>query len=205
MDGHLLMIMASFAVVWLGMVCTPVKCSAVSIKEVRQDEDLFGYMTRVKGRFDQTLYRQLIGAANEFKEGDVTIGVAADTDKDRQNARKLLSNTKIKDLFEHPLLADDLQKLIWETTSRSQHEKVAGWTMGRLKEFLLTASEAEIKGIMFGLSSETIGCVPKLMTNEELIALNSKVFNRCRGPTSVRKGTWAHAYSPIHPPTIRRT
>jgi ethanolamine ammonia-lyase large subunit len=38
--------------------------------------------------------------------------------------------------------------------------------MGELKVFLLTKSEAEIKGIMNGLTSDTIGCLPKLMTNE---------------------------------------
>ena len=46
--------------------------------------------------------------------------------------------------------------------------------MGELKDFLLTKSEAEIKGIMDGLTSDTIGCVPKLMSNEELIALESE-------------------------------
>jgi ethanolamine ammonia-lyase large subunit len=38
--------------------------------------------------------------------------------------------------------------------------------MGRLKAFLFTKSEAEIKSIMYGLTSDTIGCVPKLMPNE---------------------------------------
>ena len=116
----------------------------------------------------------MIGAANAFKEGDETIGVGAKDETTRQNARALLANTKIKDLYEHPLLVDDLQKLIWQTTDQAQYAKVKDWTMGQLKEFLLTKSEAEIKGIMGGLTSETIGCVPKLMTNDELIALGKK-------------------------------
>ncbi len=103
-----------------------------------------------------------------------TIGVGANDETTRQNARTLLANTKIKDLYEHPLLADDLQKLIWQTTDQAQYEKIKDWTMGQLKEFLLTKSEAEIKGIMYGLTSDTIGCVPKLMSNEELIAVGSE-------------------------------
>ena len=53
-----------------------------------------------------------------------------------ENARALLTNTKIKDLHEHPLLVDDLQQLIWQTTDQAQYAKVQDWTMGQLKEFL---------------------------------------------------------------------
>ena len=142
---------------------------AIAIKDTKPGEDVFAYVTRVKGGFDQTLYQQVIGASNAFKEGDLTIGVGADDEATRQKARTLLANTKIKDLYEHPLLVDDLQKLIWQSTNQAQYEKVKDWTMGELKFFLLTQSEAEIKGIMGGLTSDAIGCVPKLMTNEELI------------------------------------
>ena len=60
--------------------------------------------------------------------------------------------------------------------------------MGELKDFLLTKPEAEIKGIMHGLTSEAIGCVPKLMSNEELIALNQKIFNPLPGTKIGAKG-----------------
>ncbi len=101
----------------------------------------------MKGGFDQTLYQQVIGAANAFKEGDLAIGVGAkDEASSRQNARKLLASTKIKDLYEHPLFVDELQKLVWSTTDQAQYEKVKDWTMGELKAFLLTKSEPEIKG-----------------------------------------------------------
>ena len=109
----------------------------ITIRDSQQGEDVFAYIHRVKGGFDQTLYQQVIGAANAFKEGDQTIGVGAKDEATRQNARALLANTKIKDLYEHPLLADDLQKLIWQTTDQAQYEKVKDWTMGQLKEFLL--------------------------------------------------------------------
>jgi ethanolamine ammonia-lyase large subunit len=59
-----------------------------SITEVKPGEDVFAYVTRVKGGFDQTLYRQVIGAGNAFKEGDQAIGVGADNEKTRQNAGK---------------------------------------------------------------------------------------------------------------------
>ena len=172
---------------------------SVSVKEVKSGEDVFAYITRVKGGFDQTLYQQVIGAANAFKEGDQAIGVGAEDEATRKNARALLANTKIKDLYEHPLLVDDLQKLIWQTTDQAQYEKVKDWTMGQLKEFLLTKSEAEIKGIMNGLTSDTIGCVPKLMSNEELIALGQKIFNVLPGTKMGAKGYMGARIQPNSP------
>ena len=171
----------------------------IAVTEVAPGEDVFAYIGRVKGGFDQTLYRQLLGAANDFKEGDQAIGVAAADETTRANARALLANTRIRDLQEHPLLVDELQRLIWQTTDQAQYAQVQDWTMGRLKEFLLTASEPDIKGVMYGLSSDTIGCVPKLMDNQELIALGQKIFNVVPGTRMGAKGYMGARIQPNSP------
>ena len=171
----------------------------VAIGDLQLAEDVFAYIARVKGGFDQTLYQQVIGAANAFKEGDEAIGVGAKDEATRQNARALLANTKIKDLYDHPLLVDSVQKLVWSTTDQTQYAKVKDWTMSQLKEFLLTKSEAEIKGIMNGLTSDTIGCVPKLMTNEELIAVGKKIFNIIPGTKLGAKGYMGARIQPNSP------
>jgi ethanolamine ammonia-lyase large subunit len=171
----------------------------VSVKEVKSGEDVFAYISSVKGGFDQKLYQQVIGAANDFKEGDQATGVGAEDEGTRKNARALLANTKIKDLYERPLLVDDLQKLIWQTTDQAQYAKVKDWTMGQLKDFLLTKSEAEIKGIMNGLTSDTIGSVPKLMSNQELIALGQKIFNVLPGTKMGAKGYMGARIQPNSP------
>jgi ethanolamine ammonia-lyase large subunit len=171
----------------------------IAIEEVKPGEDVFAYISRLKGSFDQTLYRQVIGAANEFKEGDQAIGVGAVDEATRGNARALLTNTKIKDLYEHPLVVDDLQELIWQTTDQAQYAKVKDWTMSQLKEFLLTKSEAEIKGVMKGLTSETIGCVPKLMSNQELITLGQTIFNVLPGTKMGEKGYMGARIQPNSP------
>jgi ethanolamine ammonia-lyase large subunit len=170
-----------------------------AVKEIKRDEDIFAYIRRVKGSFDQTLYQQVIGAASAFKEGDQAIGVGADDEATRKNARALLANTRIEDLYEHPLHEDNLQKLIWLTTDKTQYAKVKDWTMGQLKEFLLTKSEAEIKGVMYGLTSDTIGCVPKLMSNEELVAFGQKVFNVLPGTKIGEKGYLGARIQPNSP------
>ena len=147
----------------LGLALTFVAslAGAVAIRDVKPGEDIFAYVTRAKGQFDQTLYQQVVGAANSFKEGDEAIGVAADDDASRENARKLMANTKIKDLVDKPLFSDAQYELITNTTDMAQYNKVKNWTMGELKNFLLTKSEAQIKGIMYGLHSDVIGNVVK--------------------------------------------
>src|SRR5262245_2196947 len=97
--------------------------ATTAVTEVKPGEDVFAYVDRVKGGFDQTMYQQVIGAANDFKEGDQAIGVGAVDEVTRKNARALLANTKIEDLYDRPLLVDDLQRLIWQTTDKAQYSK----------------------------------------------------------------------------------
>ncbi len=63
-----------------------------------EKEGIFDYIKRQNGKLDQTLYRQIIGSANEFKEGDLTLSIAAESETSRQNARLLLANTSLADL-----------------------------------------------------------------------------------------------------------
>ncbi len=171
----------------------------ITVGKVKKGEGVFAYVSRVKGGFDQTFYQQVIGASNAFKEGDQTIGVGAKDEETRQNARALLANTTIKDLYEHPLFEDNLQKLLWQTIDQAQYAKVKDWTMGELKDFLLTRSEAEIKAIMYGLTSDTIGCVPKLMTNKELIKIGQKIYNPLPGTKMGAKGYMGARIQPNSP------
>lgn len=145
----------------------------VSISEIRSGEDVFSYIQRVNGKFDPRLYRQLLGAANAFKEGDQMIGVAAADARSRTNARTLLAATRIRDLNAQPVFEDNLhQLLVTQNTNQS-----SSMTLGELKRFLLEENEEAIKKLSSGLSSDVIGCVVKLMDNAELIAVGAKVFN----------------------------
>ncbi|UFS70942.1 ethanolamine ammonia-lyase [Geomonas sp. RF6] len=193
---RLLLITAMLFLVVLGFASTS---GAIVIKTVKPGEDVFKYMTRVKGSFDQTLYRQIIGASNAFKEGDKTIGVAADTNASRENARKLLANTTIKDLSSHPLLNDNLYKFAKDSVDAAQYEKIKNWPLGKMKSFLLTASETQIKSVMYGMNCEVVGCLPKLMSNKELIAVNRKIFNPLPGTKIGAKGYLSARIQPNSP------
>ncbi len=138
-------------------------------------DDVFQYIKVKHGGFDRSVYRQILGAANPYKEGDEAIGVAAQDERSRENARQLLANTELADLDSRSIHIDNLETFI--STRLEGKRTMAGWTLGQLRSFLLKRDEATIKTIMPRLSSLVIGCVVKLMSNEELISLGAKVFN----------------------------
>ena len=163
------------------------------------NEDLFAYIKRVEGKFDLSLYRQIVGAANPFKEGDLAQGLAASDENSRINARKLLTNTKIRELNENPLFVDDIQTLIDNTTDHKLFNSISDLTLGELKTFILEKPEADIKLIMPGLPSDIIGCLVKLLSNEELIIIGQKVFNPLPGSKIGAKGYLGARIQPNSP------
>ncbi len=171
----------------------------VSIGEIELGEDVFGYVRRLRGEFDQTLYRQILGAANEFKEGDAIVGVAAADDDSRQHARLLLANTRLSDLAAHAPFEDDLYRWLASDVDGVAWDGVAEGTLGELKEFILTRPEDEIKAAAVGLPSDVIACLVKLMSNDELIAVGSKVFHALPGSQVGARGYLSARIQPNSP------
>jgi len=147
----------------------------VKVLDALGDDDLFTYIRRKTGAFDVKLYRQLVGAANMFKEGDEIAGISAENETSRLAARQLVANTSLLAVFEHPLFRDEQYDLIQQTTAFDN--EVMAWNFADLKRVLIESDEDRIKGIMPSLSSDIIALVVKLMSNDELIIVSSKVFN----------------------------
>ncbi|MDQ8168546.1 MAG: ethanolamine ammonia-lyase subunit EutB [Gemmatimonadota bacterium] len=139
------------------------------------DEDLFAYLQRTTGGFDRTRYLQLLGEANAYKEGDDAIGVAAPDDAARTHARSMLAATRLTDIDAHPVIEDDLGALLRATVDVAAQQLSASWSVGQLRDLLLTQDGASIAAVARGLSSDVIGCVVKLMTDDELRAVSGKV------------------------------
>jgi ethanolamine ammonia-lyase large subunit len=190
-----------------GMGLSPEESWAESSAEPLATEGLFSYLQRLPSngnnggdrQIDLNVYRQLIGNANEFKEGDASLGVAAANPEARQRARMLLSNTAIADLDAHPIFEDHLTTLIDQVIDQEPHRIAARMTLGELKSFLLRASEDRIKELAKGLSSFVIGCVVKLMSNDELIAVGGKVFHPMPGSRLGAKGYLGARVQPNSP------
>jgi ethanolamine ammonia-lyase large subunit len=171
----------------------------IDILPAQAEEDIFSYIIRTHGKMDQQLYRQIIGSANPFKEGDATLGVAASSEASRENARVLLGNTTIQALEEHSLFTDEIKELITQSVEADVLANIGAWTMKELKSFLLDKPEASIKAIMPGLSSDIIACVVKLMNNDELITVGRKVFNPLPGSKIGSKGYMSARVQPNSP------
>lgn len=169
------------------------------IEQPKPGEGILQYIQRVKGGFDPVLYKQIIGAANEFKEGDEIVGVAADTDVSRVHARMLLGKTKLAVIHERPPLEDGVHTFARGAVEAAAFEKVKNWTFEELKQFLLTASETEIKVVMVGLDSDIIGCVVKILSNPELTLIGQKVFNPLPGTKIGAKGYLSARIQPNSP------
>ncbi len=169
----------------------------VNIKTPRTGEDIFSYIKREKENFDQTFYRQILGAANEFKEGDQTLNINADSQDSRTNARTLLTATKLKDLNEYAVYEDDIYELVTKTTL--EDAAILDWTLGELKRFVLQESEADIKQIMPALHSDVIACLIKLMSNEELIQIGQTIFNPLPNSKIGSKGYMSARVQPNSP------
>ena len=166
-------------------------------------EDLFQYIQRQKGSFDLTLYRQLLGAANEFKEGDEIAGISAASDEDRLKARMLLAETSLDNIREHSVFIDPQFEFI-ESTTLSFQDSEQGKAIGKLRmsefrELLLSSSEKEIKNLLPYLTSDVIACVVKLMSNDDLIAISSKIFHPLAGSQMGSKGYMSARVQPNSP------
>ena len=171
--------------------------NGITIGEIKDNDTVFSYIERIKGQHDTTLYRQIIGAANNFKEGDLSLGVAANDETSRLRARQLLTNTKTADINQNSIYSDAIYKLIQQTTA--ENSKTNDWSMGQLKTFILNQPEKSIKEIMPSLTSDCIGCLVKLMSNEELIQVGQKVFNPLANSKIGSKGYMSARVQPNSP------
>ncbi len=144
-------------------------------------EDVFGYIRRMQGSHDPRRYAQVLGAANEFKEGDAIVGVAASDDASRRYARTLLANTRLIDLDAHSLHRDGVFAAISSVDHGNRSPLGREATLADLKRHLLAADDDAIQDCASGLSSDVIGCLVKLLSNQELIQVSQRIFNPLPG------------------------
>ena len=160
---------------------------------------IFDYILKSKGMFDADLYRKLLGNANEFKEGDLTLGIAAEGDAQREFARSLLLNTTVGEIDSHPPHVDDLLRYCNSALDEEMQNEIKNLKLQQLKDFLSSKDESEIRKIQRGISSDVIACLVRVMSNQELIAVASKVFNPLPGSDIGRRGFMGARVQPNSP------
>jgi ethanolamine ammonia-lyase large subunit len=134
---------------------------------------------------------QLMGNANEFKEGDLAIGVGTLDEASRADARHSLSRVRLQDIFSCDVLEDQLSErlkslFVSDRVSADIFHRIKNKSVGEIRETILRSTDPGTVGELgFGMTSEMIAAVAKTMTLEELGTASASLYNPLNGPGSV--------------------
>jgi ethanolamine ammonia-lyase large subunit len=148
--------------------------------------------------------KRLLGAADFSKAGDRHAGLAAESETAREAARAILSDLTLRHLYEHPPTAaggtvDEVMRVNYDI-DLAVFDEIAEWTVGTLKDRLLSAGGDEIKRIGRGLTGVMAAAVAKLCDVHELILVAAKVEGTTRARTTLgMPGTLSSRLQPNHP------
>src|SRR5581483_6231810 len=87
--------------------------------------------------------REVFARANEEKSGDRLAGLAARTERERVAAKLVLADIPLGDIVDQPLIdpdQDDVSRLILDSHDATAFKALRSWTVGELREYLLTDS-----------------------------------------------------------------
>jgi len=147
----------------------------------------------------------VLAKANELKSGDMLAGVAATSDLERVAAKLVLSQLLVRDLRENPVVPyeeDEVTRLNQDSIDPEVYGKIANWSMEELREYILDykTTEADIRRLSRGLTSEVVAGVCKLMSNLDLIYGANKVRVTATCNTTIgRRGCLSTRLQPNHP------
>jgi ethanolamine ammonia-lyase large subunit len=123
--------------------------------------------------------KDVLAKANEDRSGDHLAGIAAGSAAERVAAKQVLSELKVSDLRENPVVPyeqDEVTRIIQDAVNESIYGEIRNWSMAEFREWLLSdAADGEsVRRVSRGLTSEIIAGVAKLMTNMDLIYVAKK-------------------------------
>jgi ethanolamine ammonia-lyase large subunit len=155
-------------------------------------------------RFTFADLRELFAKANEEKSGDQLAGLAAASERERVAAKLALADVSLGEVVANPLIdydTDDVTRLICDSLDRDAFaERLAGLTVGQLRERLLEADEDELHALAPLITPEVAAAAAKLMGNKDLILVAGRIRNvtRCRN-TLGQRGVFGVRVQPNHP------
>lgn len=147
--------------------------------------------------------KDVLAKANEEKSGDTLAGIAAENTAERVAAKVVLSEITLEDLRNNPVVPyeeDEITRVIQDSVDKDIYNKIKSTTVGDFREFILKATDDDIKKIRGGLTSEMIAAVTKLMSNMDLVYSAAKIENLASCNTTIgKKGTFSSRLQPNHP------
>ena len=136
--------------------------------------------------------------ANDFKEGDMSVGGTRD-ENERKEAREELASMSLGEITKAAFVEDQLTETLHRSIDWELADELAPLSVGELKRILLRADAAAwTRRYRDGLASEVIAAVAKLMTNDELGAVSRALFNPLPGD-GIAIGANGHFGSRIQP------
>lgn len=149
--------------------------------------------------------KEVLAKASEEKSGDTLVGVAATSATERVAARFVLSNLTLDDIYNNPVIPyekDEVTRVIYDDLNTTIYNKIKGWTVGELREYILchdTTSD-DLLNLTLGLTSEMIAGVAKLMSNMDLVYASKKMVRKTHCNTTIGlPGRLAFRCQPNHP------
>ncbi|MCD1679700.1 ethanolamine ammonia-lyase subunit EutB [Listeria monocytogenes] len=161
--------------------------------------NLFGHTYQFKSITD------VLAKANEEKSGDRLAGVAAESAEERVAAKVVLSKMTLGDLRNNPVVpyeTDEVTRIIQDQVNDRIHDSIKNWTVEELREWILDhkTTDADIKRVARGLTSEIIAAVTKLMSNLDLTYGAKKIRVIAHANTTIGlPGTFSARLQPNHP------
>ncbi len=124
--------------------------------------------------------REVLAKASPARSGDALAGLAAGSMAERVAAQTVLADVPLADFLDDPLIpyeTDEVTRLIVDTHDAAAFAPVAGLTVGAFRDWLLAQlfQPEALRAITPGLTPEMVAAVSKLMRNQDLILVASKL------------------------------
>ena len=149
--------------------------------------------------------KSVLAKASPLRSGDALAGLAAASNTERIAAQYVLSELPLKVFLNEavvPYELDEVTRLIIDTHDVKAFDNISHFTVGDLRDWLLdnTTSGQNILEVSKALTPEMVAAVCKLMRNQDLIAVASKiqVIARFRNTVGL-KGHVSVRLQPNHP------
>jgi len=149
--------------------------------------------------------KTLLALASPLRSGDILAGIAARTEEERIRAQMELAEVPLKRFLNETVIPyedDEVTRLILDGHDKSAFKKIRGFTVGELRDWLLTdeVDAQSLKILSPGLTPEMVAAVSKLMRLQDLVLVASK----CSVITGFRNtiglpGTFSVRLQPNHP------
>ncbi|MCZ8238383.1 MAG: ethanolamine ammonia-lyase subunit EutB [Leptospiraceae bacterium] len=149
--------------------------------------------------------KDLLAKASPTKSGDALAGLIASSLEERVAAKMALAELPLKKFLEDlviPYEEDEVTRLIIDLHDKSSFLTISHMTVGDLRDYLLTdeCDSHVIHALKYALTPEMVSAVSKLMRNQDLIQVASKIQIVTQFRTTVGlKDRFSTRLQPNHP------